>query len=226
MTAVIFRCKTCGSMVVHDVYSELFKPTYVFNHIHKKHDISIEFKNDIELRYLTRPMTKFISFRYKSKPLTGVEIGVKYGDNAFNILNGLNIKKLYLIDPYKFYDEYDKSDFKKIDPKKAFESAKTLLNPYNNKIEFICDYSSKATDMIPNNLDFVYVDGNHSYEYVMKDLELYYKKLKIGGIIGGHDFGLHTPDVLRAVSDFIYKNKLESVRSENIDFWIIKDKEI
>ena len=47
--------------------------------------------------------------------------------------------------------------------------------------------SEDAVDDIPEKLDFVYIDGNHAYEYVKKDIGLYYPKLKKGGVIGGHD---------------------------------------
>lgn len=42
-------------------------------------------------------------------------------------------------------------------------------------------------DMEDNTFDAVFIDANHSYEYVKKDLENYYKKVKIGGIIALHD---------------------------------------
>lgn len=36
--------------------------------------------------------------------------------------------------------------------------------------------------------DFVYLDGNHNYEFVRKDIDLWWPKVKIGGYFGGHDY--------------------------------------
>ena len=47
-----------------------------------------------------RPFTVFLKKYYGSKPLIGVEIGFGYGFNAKNLLNELNIKRLYCVDPF------------------------------------------------------------------------------------------------------------------------------
>jgi hypothetical protein len=39
-----------------------------------------------------------------------------------------------------------------------------------------------------NSLDFVYVDGNHYLQSVINDLTEWTKKVKINGIIAGHDY--------------------------------------
>jgi hypothetical protein len=49
--------------------------------------------------------------------------------------------------------------------------------------------SDKAADMFGDStLDFVYIDANHSYECVKKDLETWYPKVRSGGFICGHDY--------------------------------------
>ena len=50
--------------------------------------------------------------------------------------------------------------------------------------------------------DAVFIDGNHSYEYVKKDLENYWPKVKSGGIVALHDVNFEgerygSPRVLR-----------------------------
>jgi predicted O-methyltransferase YrrM len=39
-----------------------------------------------------------------------------------------------------------------------------------------------------NSLDFIFIDGDHRYDFIKQDIELYYPKLKNGGIICGHDY--------------------------------------
>ena len=38
-----------------------------------------------------------------------------------------------------------------------------------------------------NFLDWVYIDGNHRYEFVLKDLQLSARKVRLGGMIAGDD---------------------------------------
>jgi predicted O-methyltransferase YrrM len=40
-------------------------------------------------------------------------------------------------------------------------------------------------------LDFVYIDGDHRYEAVRSDLELYRPKLRKGGVLAGHDLSFN-----------------------------------
>ena len=51
-------------------------------------------------------------------------------------------------------------------------------------------------------LDMIFVDGAHDYESVKRDIQFSLSVLAPGGLLCGHDFGLHAPDVLRAVSEF------------------------
>ena len=62
--------------------------------------------------------------------------------------------------------------------------------------------STVVHDVINGEFDAVFIDGNHSYEYVKKDLENYMPKVKEGGIIALHDANFEgerygTPRVLR-----------------------------
>ena len=47
--------------------------------------------------------------------------------------------------------------------------------------------STKVHEVISEGYDAVFIDGNHSYEYVKKDLENYLPKVKAGGIVAMHD---------------------------------------
>jgi len=169
--------------------------------------------------YPWRPMMRYIKQHYQ-QPLVGVEIGVSEGMHANNILSTLSIKKLYLVDPYTNYSEYnnDSVDFEKI-----YKNAQKRLLRFNNKIQFIRDFSEDAANQIPDNhLDFVYIDACHRYEYVKKDIELYYPKVKKGGVIGGHNFEIRFKDVCKVVLKFADKHNLE-LQGEGIDWWIIKN---
>jgi predicted O-methyltransferase YrrM len=48
--------------------------------------------------------------------------------------------------------------------------------------------------------DMVFIDGNHDYESVRADIEAARRAVRTGGLIAGHDYGVH-PGVTRAVDE-------------------------
>lgn len=61
--------------------------------------------------------------------------------------------------------------------------------------------------------DFVFIDGDHRYESVCKDINNVRKILKPGGILSGHDYTHHDwPGVKKAVDELVGKiNLLNSI---------------
>ena len=52
-------------------------------------------------------------------------------------------------------------------------------------------------------LDFVFIDGNHSYEFVREDIASWFPIIKRNGLFSGHDYGNEEfPGVKRAVDEF------------------------
>jgi predicted O-methyltransferase YrrM len=51
-------------------------------------------------------------------------------------------------------------------------------------------------------IDFLFIDADHSFEAVKKDLKLWYPKVKTGGIIAGHDYMWVDGRVAMAVNQF------------------------
>jgi predicted O-methyltransferase YrrM len=48
-------------------------------------------------------------------------------------------------------------------------------------------------EIIGENIDFLYIDGDHSYNGVENDFELYSKLVRPGGIVGFHDLDCSEP---------------------------------
>jgi hypothetical protein len=157
------------------------------------------------------------------KELIGLEIGVDKGWNSYNMLNNLDIKKLYLIDPYFPQNEeldadgersYVKGEYR---PEK--EIAENVLKPFKDKIIWKIGTTEEMIHNIPDgSLDFCYIDGDHKYESVKKDIELSYPKVKVGSVIGGHDFCNAHPGIVKAVIEFFGQD----IFVANIDWWHIK----
>lgn len=66
------------------------------------------------------------------------------------------------------------------------------------------DSAEAATRFKDESIDAVFIDGCHNYEWVTKDLENYYPKVKTGGIVAGHDYA-EGSDVQRALDAFCKK---------------------
>jgi len=174
---------------------------------------------------ILRPSLKNLVGR---KDIVGAEIGVFLGNNTKTIFENLDIKKLYLIDPYN----EDSSIFKNA-RYRAFvieRQAHFNLESYEDRIIWIKDVSDNIIYYIEDNFDFVYVDGDHGYSGVIRDLSIFYNLVKNGGIIGGHDFDVETDgnQVRRAVYDFFAPMKKEVHSdfdpddSKTLDWWVFK----
>lgn len=120
------------------------------------------------------------------KPLVGVEIGVYRGEHAKLMLQHLNMSKLYLIDPY-VDDDPDFQGHMKSSVPAAKAIAHELLKQYEQAV-WIEKKSWFAADEVKLDLDFVYIDGNHSRDYVLGDVIRYQRKVKADGWVGGHDY--------------------------------------
>jgi len=158
------------------------------------------------------------AFRYINRKignhLVVVEIGTLAGRNAIRMLKILPIKKIYLIDPW-----LECPDFTQAQLDYHYKEAARRLRKYKEKVVIIRKFSSDAVDDIPNGVDFVYVDGNHEYEAAKEDMENYYKKVREGGIIAGHD--VLRPPVIKALCEFTTKENQQAYIADP-DWWVIK----
>jgi len=146
----------------------------------------------------------------KKKDLVGVEVGVLAGSHALKMLQFLDIKTLYLVDPYfKYKSKYKSGEFE-WDNRKWEAIAKEKLQKYKDKIKWIKTTSVKAVvEFKDESLDFAYIDANHEYKFTLEDTELWTPKVKQGGIVGGHDHVPNHPGVAKAVKEYCDKNKIE-----------------
>ncbi len=138
-------------------------------------------------------------------------MGVYDGSHAWSLLLKLPIKTLYLIDSYIPYEgAWPGREKSRILLLRAERRARTIAKEkFPGKCKFIYDKSKEAVkEFKDESLDFVYIDANHNYEFVKEDIELWYPKVKIGGIIGGHDYGPHESGVAKAVDEWAKKMKI------------------
>lgn len=121
-----------------------------------------------------------------------VEVGTHRGDYAEIFLNQWEGERLFCVDPW-YTDEFYASQAKFLwgngNREDDYQEAINRLMVFGHRKKLIRKKSHEATQLFDEEtLDFVYLDGDHSFEAVSTDLKLWYPKLKSGGVIAGHDF--------------------------------------
>ena len=151
----------------------------------------------------------------------GAEVGTFEGFNALGALRFCKIKQFYLIDPYKVYDsQTDTHIWSQEHWDKIFERTQKKLSAY--PVTFVRKSSVEGVKDVPDNLDWVYIDGDHKTQSVFTDICTWFPKIKEGGLIGGHD--ITETEVVDAIALWLYNNRKEGARfcSKWNDWWITK----
>jgi hypothetical protein len=143
------------------------------------------------------------------KDILGIEIGISSGRNAAYFLQECsNIKKIYGVDPYLPFKDWDIFVTQELQDS-IFKIMKEHLEEYEERFELFKMKSQDAANLFENEFyDYVFVDGDHSYEVTKIDCELYYSKVKVGKIFSGHDWQLDS--VKNAVLEFRLENNINN----------------
>jgi len=154
---------------------------------------------------------EFVSSLIKQGDI-GAEIGVAAGGFAYNVLLKMQPSKLYLIDPWQYGMQADVETLP-LTPEiqknrdQMYLQVCNVFAPYPN-VEVIRAKSQDVANQFPDQyFDYVYIDGEHSYEAVKRDLNNYYPKVKVGGHIIGDDYGW--AGIADAVQEFLKAHKDE-----------------
>lgn len=136
----------------------------------------------------------------------GCEIGVNLGVTSELIAKEISsLTKLYSVDSYPTYTEWNGVEMSQERQSMIKEHARNRLLPYMDKIEIVYDASNVFVNRIDENaLDFIFIDGDHSYNGATEDFHNFYCKVKSGGIFAGHD--IYIKSVESALRDFLKNN--------------------
>lgn len=172
----------------------------------------------------------------------GIEIGSDKGEYAGHILSKSKLEKLYCVDPWidNFGSEYREGHY---DPNGdvRFSQCAETLDEYlaANRCELVRAKSVDAflDSNLPEEFDFCYIDGDHSMEGIFNDVYLWTTRVKVGGIVAGHDykdggdsgmsdyFGNQLPYMVKSVVDNYCKQygyKLNEVGGVIKSWWFVK----
>lgn len=85
----------------------------------------------------------------------------------------------------------------------------------------IRDHSSRVYDLFRDeSVDFVYIDGLHTYKAVMEDIRHYKSKVRKGGYLGGHDYHrMKFPGVVKAVDECFEHESVHTFRDTS---WAVR----
>jgi hypothetical protein len=163
------------------------------------------------------------------------ELGVYQGNFSEQILARAP-KKLHLIDPWKFEPDpaYIASWYGgSVGESQARMDAiyESVVNRFRSAtrsgiMEVHRKTSTGCCAQFPDNyFDWIYIDGNHCYEFVKLDLEMYLPKVKPHGLVAGDDYGSPgwwQDGVTKAVDEVIASGRFEKLLIENNQFLLRK----
>jgi hypothetical protein len=120
-----------------------------------------------------------------------VEVGVYQGDFAAAVLKGCDgIQRYYMVDPWRHLADWNKPANQDNSVFEGFfEATKTKTAFAENRRVILRGKTTEVIDQIPDSeLDFAYIDGDHTLRGITVDLVRVYPKVRVGGFIGGDDF--------------------------------------
>jgi tetratricopeptide (TPR) repeat protein len=148
----------------------------------------------------------------------GIEIGLSAGHTTKHLFDNISGLKLYGIDPYPDYIDWNGDDLDVDRQKSAYDEFLENTDDFKDSLTHYKLFSDEAAKEIEDNsCDFVFIDGLHTYSQVLKDCSNFYAKIKDGGLFAGHDYNA-IPDVNRAVNDFASAVGATIMQTEN-DVW-------
>jgi len=145
---------------------------------------------------------------------SGAEVGCANGTTSHRVLKNCPGFHLFAIDKWekiergpeaegvgggRFVDENYKGCYN-WDPVEGWKRFNRACRPYSDRLTILRgDSVDMASHVVDGSLDIVFIDADHRYDGVLRDLAAWAPKLKEGGVLCGHD--IHLPGVLRAVTE-------------------------
>jgi predicted O-methyltransferase YrrM len=119
--------------------------------------------------------------QYAKEARLAVEIGSSQGVSAARIAGVLaEGGKFYCIDPWPAPNG-------KINPCYSIFYRHLRRARRFDKVHVLQTVSGEAGELVPDEVDFIFVDGDHSWQGVETDWNLVRRKLRVGGIVCLHD---------------------------------------
>lgn len=162
----------------------------------------------------------------------GAEIGVLRGEFSQVIMDTVQPKKLYLIDPWWRLGEKEWT-WLTTQNNSIFDAVIGIMRRFETELteDRVVLQIADALEALPTfpdqYFDWVYLDSTHAYDQTVLELALLRQKVKADGVIAGDDW-FEDPTaphhgVCRAVREFVEREPYEILYASNIDHqWAIR----
>jgi len=148
-----------------------------------------------------------------------VEIGSYHGSSACFIAHGIRLSahsrgaRLYCIDTWM----NDAMTEGQLD---TYQQFKENVSSYDSLIVPVRALSVDAAASFSDQVDFLFVDGDHSYDGVSTDLRAWLPKLAPGALLAMHDYGW-AEGVQRAVAELVRPKESSPGRVVENTYWTV-----
>lgn len=143
-------------------------------------------------------------------PVVGAEIGIWKGKMSAFLLRREDLT-LYMVDSWRRVPGLEASGFTDDEQIRNHAlSLRTTDYAAERRIVMHMDSEDASMSVKDGALDFVFIDADHSYDGVKKDILAWGPKIKRGGLLSGHDYDnpneRNGKEVKRAVDDAVSNN--------------------
>lgn len=156
-----------------------------------------------------------------------VELGVFDGYTAMTILEKCPQVQYFGVDKWAHPDTYQclaprgeesRRVYGVVDMPALYQLTLKNIEPYKDRATLILETTLEASNKFENNsIDLVFIDADHSYEGVKADILAWAPKVKMGGIVSGHDFSW--VGVRKAIEECLSINQITTFTD---DVWVFK----
>lgn len=119
-----------------------------------------------------------------------IEIGVEFGgytDAYYDHITSLG-GHIWLLDLWQTEGNDEYFSARKGQVEKGYEEIKKKYGDKNNVTLIKGNAFEKHKDFEEEYFDWIYIDCDHTYKGISKNIEVWFPKLKTGGIFSGHDY--------------------------------------
>lgn len=162
------------------------------------------------------------------EPTRAAEVGVWQGSMSRQLLRSFPELELLMVDRYCKYNKASHDARLSKMTQLEFDGALSYAVSSTSKhaarrIVMVGDSLKVCQEIKLESLDFVFIDADHSYEAVKKDIPNWKKTVRKGGIVSGHDYSPRHRGVCQAVDEFCAEHGYSLNHLPQCIWWVKND---
>ena len=153
---------------------------------------------------------------------TAVEVGVAEGNFARDFLD-VWPGRYVMVDAWRHIPGYDDvMNGPDAEHEIRYRQAMEVAAQHKERVAVLRMDSVEAAEQVPDgSVDFVYLDGDHSFQGVMRDLNAWLRKVKSGGVIAGHDYYDRPPFAVRSAVRTFFNGPCGITHEASPSWWVL-----